>query len=68
MPWFNLHRMSDPDLRAIYRYVQHLGPAGKPAPDYVPPDKPYVQGRNGPLATVARRISSRGARGQPRSR
>ena len=47
MPWFNLHRMSDGDLRAIYRYVQHLGPAGKPAPDYVPPDKtpsgPYVQ-------------------------
>jgi mono/diheme cytochrome c family protein len=47
MPWFNLHRMSEGDLRAIYRYVQHLGPAGKPAPDYVPPDKtpsgPYVQ-------------------------
>ena len=47
MPWFNLHRMSDADLRAIYRYVRHLGPAGKPAPDYVPPDKtpsgPYVQ-------------------------
>ena len=47
MPWFNLHRMSENDLRAIYRYVKHLGPAGKPAPDYVPPDKtpsgPYVQ-------------------------
>jgi hypothetical protein len=47
MPWFNLHRMSERDLRAIYRYVKHLGPAGKPAPDYVPPDKtpsgPYVQ-------------------------
>lgn len=47
MPWFNLHRMSDGDLRAIYRYVQHLGPAGKPAPDYVPPGQkpagPYVQ-------------------------
>jgi mono/diheme cytochrome c family protein len=47
MPWFNLHHMSERDLRAIYRYVKHLGPAGKPAPDYVPPDKtpsgPYVQ-------------------------
>lgn len=47
MPWFNLHRMSEADLRAIYRYVRHLGPAGKPAPDYVPPDRtpsgPYVQ-------------------------
>ena len=47
MPWFNLHHMTDADLRAMYRYVRHLGPAGKPAPDYVPPDKtpagPYVQ-------------------------
>jgi mono/diheme cytochrome c family protein len=47
MPWFALHDMSSGDLRAIYRYVRHLGPAGKPAPDYVPPDRtppqPYVQ-------------------------
>jgi mono/diheme cytochrome c family protein len=47
MPWFNVRRMSEPDLRAIYRYVRHLGPAGKPAPEYVPPDRkpapPYVQ-------------------------
>jgi mono/diheme cytochrome c family protein len=47
MPWFNLHQMSESDLRAIYRYVRYLGPAGKPAPQYVPPDKtppqPYVQ-------------------------
>ena len=47
MPWFNVHAMSSADLRAMYRYVRHLGPAGKPAPDYVPPDKtpsgPYVQ-------------------------
>jgi hypothetical protein len=47
MPWFNLNRMSEQDLRAIYRYVRHLGPAGKPAPEYVPPDKtparPYFQ-------------------------
>jgi mono/diheme cytochrome c family protein len=47
MPWFNLNDMSRVDLQAIYRYVRHLGPAGKPAPDYVAPDKtpqqPYVQ-------------------------
>ena len=47
MPWFNLHRMSTRDLRSIYRYVRHLGPAGEPAPEYVPPDQtppqPYVQ-------------------------
>lgn len=38
MPWFNLRAMSEPDLRAMYRYIRHLGPGGKPAPDYVPPD------------------------------
>jgi mono/diheme cytochrome c family protein len=39
MPWFNLHRMTESDLRAIHRYVKSLGPAGKPAPAYVPPDR-----------------------------
>ena len=39
MPWFNVQAMTTNDLRALYRYVRHLGPAGKPAPDYVPPDK-----------------------------
>ena len=47
MPWFNLRDMSDSDLRAIYHFIKYLGPAGKPAPDYVPPDKepmpPFVQ-------------------------
>lgn len=47
MPWFNVRDMSTADLRALYRYVRHLGPAGKPAPAYVPPDRtpsgPYVQ-------------------------
>ncbi len=32
MPWFN--------LRAIYRYVRAVGPAGKPAPAYLPPGQP----------------------------
>ena len=47
MPWFNLRRMTDPDLRALYKFIRALGPVGKPAPDYLPPDKapppPFVQ-------------------------
>lgn len=39
MPWFTLHAMDKDDLRAIYRFVRHLGPAGKSAPTYVPPDR-----------------------------
>jgi hypothetical protein len=47
MPWFTLQRMTESDLRAIYRFVRSLGPAGVPAPSYLPPDKtppqPYIQ-------------------------
>ena len=47
MPFFNLRAMTDGDVKAIYAYLKHLGPAGKPAPEYVPPDKtpagPFVQ-------------------------
>lgn len=47
MPWFALHDMTTGDLRALYRFVRHLGPAGKPAPAYLPTDKmppqPYWQ-------------------------
>lgn len=47
MPWFNVRAMTTDDLRAMYRYIRHLGPAGKPAPAYLPPGKkprqPYVQ-------------------------
>jgi mono/diheme cytochrome c family protein len=39
MPWFNVHAMSDRDLRALYRYIRHIGPAGEPVPAYVPPDQ-----------------------------
>lgn len=37
MPWFNLRDMSEEDLRAIYRYLKHIGPAGQPAPAALPP-------------------------------
>lgn len=39
MPWFNLNQMSEEDSRAIYRYIRHLGPAGRAAPAYVPADR-----------------------------
>ena len=37
MPWFALHDMTAQDLRAIYRFTRYLGPAGQPAPAFVPP-------------------------------
>lgn len=46
MPWFALNDMAEQDLRSIYRYIRALGPAGVPAPAYLPPDvqpdRPYV--------------------------
>ncbi|HKJ87712.1 MAG TPA: c-type cytochrome [Gammaproteobacteria bacterium] len=46
MPSWALHAMTDRDPAAIYAFIRHLGPAGKPAPTYVPPDQepkgPYV--------------------------
>ena len=37
MPYFALNAMSKSDLRAIYRYMRHLGPAGSPEPKAVSP-------------------------------
>lgn len=46
MPYFALNAMSTSDARALYRYIRYLGPAGAPAPKFVPPDReprqPYV--------------------------
>lgn len=46
MPWWALEDMTDEDLIDIYLFIKHLGPAGGPAPAYIPPDKkpnpPYV--------------------------
>ena len=39
MPWFNLNKMSDEDMRAVYEYIRQMGPVGEPAPQYLPPDK-----------------------------
>jgi hypothetical protein len=47
MPYYALNAMTEPDVRAVYRYIRSLGPAGKPAPKYLPadsvPPQPYVQ-------------------------
>jgi mono/diheme cytochrome c family protein len=47
MPWFALHAMTEQDLRAVYRFIRYLGPAGEAVPDFVPfgqePKGPYVQ-------------------------
>jgi len=37
MPWFNLAKMTDDDLKAVYAYVRSLGSAGVAAPAYVAP-------------------------------
>lgn len=43
MPWFALRDMKESDLKAIYAFIKAAGPAGQPAPAYVPPGQP-VQG------------------------
>ena len=47
MPWFALRDMNEQDLRALHRFVRSLGPAGEPAPAYVPPG----QSPKGPVVT-----------------
>jgi len=47
MPTPSLRAMTDDDLRAVSRYVRSLGPAGGPAPAYVPPGQPV----KGPVVT-----------------
>lgn len=46
MPWFNLHAMTETELRSFYQYVKSLGEPGEPAPDFVPPGgvpkTPYI--------------------------
>lgn len=38
MPWFNVRFMSETDQRAVYQFIKSLGPAGEPAPAFVPPE------------------------------
>jgi hypothetical protein len=39
MPWSNVRAMTDDDLSALYHFIRYLGPAGEPAPTFVPPDQ-----------------------------
>ena len=47
MPWFTVNQWTEADLRAFHKYVTHLGPAGDPAPQALPPGQkpklPYVE-------------------------
>jgi hypothetical protein len=40
MPWFALSAMTNEDLLAMYHYIRSLGPAGRPAPEFVAPGDP----------------------------
>ncbi len=59
MPWFALRDMSDEDLRALYRFMRSIGPAGVPAPLPVAPGvevkTPYVPMTPQNLSVVAQR-------------
>ena len=37
MPWYNVRRMTEDDLRSLYRYVQSLGEPGDNVPQFVAP-------------------------------
>ncbi len=39
MPWFNLNKTNEEDLRAMYQFIRSLGEPGEPAPAYIPPDQ-----------------------------
>jgi mono/diheme cytochrome c family protein len=47
MPYFNVQAMNERDRKALYAYLKAMGPAGQPAPAWVPPGKqppqPYAQ-------------------------
>ena len=40
MPDYTLRALPEDDRRAIYRFIRSLGPAGNPAPEYLPPGQP----------------------------
>ena len=46
MPYYNVHAIEEPDLKALYAYIKSLGAAGDAAPEYLPPDQepktPYI--------------------------
>lgn len=47
MPWWTLNKMTEKDLRAMYKYIKSLGIVNSSVPTYVPPGiepkTPYIQ-------------------------
>ena len=39
MPWFNIHAMSEVDLRSLHKYITSFEDKGEPAPEFVPPEQ-----------------------------
>lgn len=39
MPFWSLRDTTDDDLRAMFRFIRKLGPAGQPAPAFLPPEQ-----------------------------
>lgn len=52
MPWYILREMPNQDLKAIYRFIRSLGPAGQQALAFLPPTQeppqPYILFPSGP--------------------
>jgi mono/diheme cytochrome c family protein len=42
MPWFNLNKMHEEDLKVLHRFIRDLGPGGEAAPAFVPPGREPV--------------------------
>jgi hypothetical protein len=46
MPWFNIHVMTEADIRSLYLYITSFEDRGEPVPSFVPSDQepstPYV--------------------------
>ncbi|MCB0220883.1 MAG: cytochrome C [Chrysiogenetes bacterium] len=39
MPWYDIQKVPEEDLRALYQLLRSLGPVGEPTPAYLPPDQ-----------------------------
>ena len=37
MPFYNVHALDEVQMRSLHMYIASLGPAGDPAPEFVPP-------------------------------
>ena len=43
MPWFNLEALTDPDLRALFKYLHSIKPISNQVPQPIPPQPPAVR-------------------------